>query len=118
MNPVFYSEIDNYRDFLNIKEKADNGHIGAKQLYDKLKNKYDKPRYVFLYENWHLENLRHRAVDLHQYRAALAYRRYLENENIKNEYEEIKKLHGEQHAREMIWILYKKRINTNINSNH
>ncbi|MCK9612043.1 MAG: hypothetical protein PHR81_10195 [Bacteroidales bacterium] len=110
MKAVFYKEIDNYIDFLKLKKKAESGHTEAKKLFDKIKTKYTKSKYKILYHNWYFENLRFRALQLHQYRAILEYNRYLKDMEIKKDFESIRDEHGEAHAREMIWLLYRKRL--------
>lgn len=110
MKPVFYTDKENYQEFLKLKEKADNGHEGAKKLCDKLKQKYDKPGYVFIEEKWYKESLRVKAQQLKQYRIMMKYKHVRYSEKIKKEFDKIKKVCGEEDAKLIIWMLYRKRM--------
>ena len=100
---VRYTELDNYLSFLELEKKVlKSGHIEAKKLYDKLKNKYSNKKYIDLYNDWYLKNLLHQAYDLKKPRAIIEVKRREKIEQVRKLFSDIKKQWGEAHAKEMV----------------
>lgn len=107
----FYTDIDNYLLFLKLeKEVIIRGNIQAKKLYDKLFKKYSQKKYIDLYNDWHIKNLLHMAIDLKKTNSIKALKRRKKIEEAKKCFSEIEGQFGEHHAKDMIKTLYGKKM--------